>query len=339
MKVLITGGAGFIGFHTVRRFSSTGHEVTILDNLSRLGASSNLHMILQESPKVKFINQDISNRIALFRSLDSLTFDVVIHLAAQTAVTTSLIDPLGDFNSNAIGSLNILEWARAQDMAPILIYASTNKVYGSLAGTSLIELDSRYSIVGLKATGVDETHQLSLKSPYGCSKGYADQAFLDYFESFDIPTVVFRQSCIYGTFQYGVEDQGWVAWMALAALENRKIRIYGNGKQVRDLLFVDDLIDAYELAIDNIKLVRGKAFNIGGGLLNSVSILEYLEFISDFLNKPVDFDFYDSRVGDQRYFVSENSKLEHFLNWHPKISISNGLPKMISWIQDNRLPS
>lgn len=339
MRILITGGAGFIGFHTARHFHSLGNKITVLDNLSRNGSSLNLRLLQSQTPDIEFIRADITEQEELFAVLENKIFDVVIHLAAQTAVTTSLVNPRSDFESNSIGSLNVLEWARVQKVSPFLIYSSTNKVYGCLRGTNLVEQDSRYSLITLGETnlGIDEMQQLSFKSPYGCSKGYADQAFLDYSESFGIPTVVFRQSCIYGTFQYGVEDQGWAAWMALAALEKRKINIYGNGKQVRDLLFVDDLVLAYENAINNQELVRGNAFNIGGGYKNSMSILEYLEFIGDYLKMPIDYSFLPPRLGDQKYFVSNNDKLMEILGWRPKTTLFDGIPQMVTWIRKNRI--
>lgn len=339
MQILITGGAGFIGFHSARYFMALGYLVTVLDDLSRTGSSLNLQLLLRESPDIKFIKCDVSVRRELFESLDNLTFDVIIHLAAQTAVTTSLINPIRDFTSNAIGSHNILEWARAQKKAPFLIYSSTNKVYGDLQDTKLIESDTCYSYVtqGIQGSGIDESQQLSFRSPYGCSKGYADQAFIDYSESFDIPTVVFRQSCIYGTFQYGVEDQGWVAWMALATLKNKEINIYGNGKQVRDLLYVDDLVLAFENAINSQALVQGQAFNIGGGHTNSVSIIEYLNFISTHLNVQIKYRFHPPRLGDQKYFVSDNAKITEVLGWQPNTPIEDGIPRMIDWISKNRI--
>ena len=339
MRILITGGAGFIGFHSARHFSSLGNKITILDDLSRPGASFNLQLLLEGSPNIDFIKCDVSIREELFESLGSFTFDVVLHLAAQTAVTTSLVNPSNDFNSNALGSLNILEWARAQKKVPFIVYSSTNKVYGDLYGANLVENESRYSYIteGNQSLGINEEQQLSFKSPYGCSKGYADQAFLDYFESFNVPTVVFRQSCIYGTFQYGVEDQGWVAWMALATLGKKEISIYGNGKQVRDLLFVDDLVQAYEKAINNQTQVQGKAFNIGGGYTNSMSIVEYLDFISDHLKTQIDYSFHPPRLGDQKYFVSDNAKITEVMGWKPNTRATDGIPQMIDWISKNRI--
>ena len=337
MEILVTGGAGFIGMHACIRFARNGFTVTLLDDLSREGSEENLRLLLKIVPGLKFIKCDLSKKSALDEALGDSGFDCILHLAAQTAVTTSVLKPQLDFDVNAIGSFNILEWARKRRVKPIILYSSTNKVYGSLSQLKLVETQSRY--VPAKQTaemGVDEDFQLSFRSPYGCSKGYADQIFLDYSDSFDMQTVVFRQSCIYGTHQFGVEDQGWLAWMALAGLKNRKITIFGDGKQVRDILFVDDLISAFELAIELIHNVSGQAFNIGGGYSNSLSILEYLEFLKD-LNIHVGFSFAETRIGDQRYFVSSNNKASQLLGWQPNTDFKDGIPQMVSWIRENRL--
>lgn len=338
MRILITGGAGFIGFHSVIKLSNLGHELVIIDNLSRQGSQSNLEYIQKNLSGVTFVWDDLSNLQKLRDNLRGQDFDFVLHLAAQTAVTTSLANPKMDFDSNAQGSLNLLEWARQKENPPHLIYASTNKVYGSLPKLPLIEGAKRYGIDGAfrNNKGISETEPLEFRSPYGCSKGYADQAFLDYHESFGLPTTVFRQSCIYGSFQHGVEDQGWVAWMALAALNGQLISIFGNGKQVRDLLYVDDLVDAYVSVLSNPERAKGRAFNLGGGYENSISIIEYLELLQVEFGLTPKYELRASRIADQKYFVSDNSYFETLTGWSAATNVRNGVSKMVAWVKENR---
>lgn len=337
MRILVTGGAGFIGLHTCIRFARQGYAVTIIDDLSRIGSEENLKLLVRTIPNLGFIKCDISSKSALDLALKDLVFDCIVHLAAQTAVTTSIMNSRLDFDVNAQGSFNILEWARVQETMPIMIYSSTNKVYGSLHELGLEENSSRYLPVNkLESLGIDESFQLSFRSPYGCSKGYADQLFIDYSNTYGLKTVVFRQSCIYGTHQFGVEDQGWLAWMALAGLTSHPVTIYGNGKQVRDLLYVDDLVAAFELAITFIDKVSGEVFNIGGGYPNSLSILEYLNLLAE-LKILVAYSFAETRVGDQRYFVSNNNKASLLLGWHPRTPYNDGIPQMVDWIRKYRL--
>ena len=337
MRVLVTGGAGFIGLHSCMRFASEGFTVTVLDDLSRIGSEENLNLLVSAIPNLNFIKCDISKKADLDLALKDLRFDCILHLAAQTAVTISVTNPQLDFDVNASGSFNILEWARLQETKPILIYSSTNKVYGSLPGLELQENSSRYLPSQItESLGVDENFQLSFRSPYGCSKGYADQLFLDFFDTYGLRTVVFRQSCIYGTHQFGVEDQGWLAWMAVAGLKNHPVTIFGDGKQVRDVLFVDDLVSAFELAIKSIDRVSGEVFNIGGGYPNSLSILEYLDYLEE-LKVGVTRSFAETRVGDQKYYVSNNDKAALLLGWRPKVRYSDGIPQMVDWIRKYRL--
>ena len=337
MRVLVTGGAGFIGLHSCMRFARQGFTVTVLDDLSRIGSEANLNLLANAIPNLSFIKCDISRKANLDKALKGLVFDCILHLAAQTAVTTSVTNPQLDFDVNALGSFNILEWARLQKTKPMLIYSSTNKVYGSLPELALEENSNRYLPSQISPSlGIDENFQLSFRSPYGCSKGYADQLFLDFFATYGLKTVVFRQSCIYGTHQFGVEDQGWLAWMALAGLKNQPVTIFGDGKQVRDVLFVDDLVSAFELAINSIDSVSGEVFNIGGGHPNSLSILEYLDFLKE-LEVVVTRSFAETRVGDQKYFVSNNAKAAVSLGWHPNVRYSDGIPQMVDWIRKYRL--
>lgn len=270
-RYLITGGAGFIGSNYAARLINQGHEVIIYDNLSRAGAVRNLEWLRTTfgEDAYRLIVADVRDTQRLIEAVRGV--DVVVHLAAQVAVTTSVTDPRSDFEINALGTFNVLEAARLSGKDPVVIYASTNKVYGGMENVAVVEGDTRWYYQDLPE-GCPETQPLDFHSPYGCSKGCGDQYVRDYARIYGLPTVVMRQSCIYGPRQFGVEDQGWVAWFVIAALLKRRLTIYGDGKQVRDLLFIDDLLDAYDAAIERIDAVAGQIFNIGGGPQNSVSI-------------------------------------------------------------------
>ena len=335
MKVLITGGAGFIGVNTAKRYIDKNAEVIIIDNLSRKGTNINLNWIKKHG-KIKFYKIDIRD----FESLNKILkkekcIDVVFHFAAQVAVTTSVVDPRNDFEINAIGTFNLLEAIRKNSPKSIVIFSSTNKVYGGLEQLKISEKSTRYELQEFKK-GIPENFPMDFHSPYGCSKGTADQYVRDYSRIYGLKTVVFRQSCIYGQHQFGIEDQGWVAHFAIQSLFNRPITIYGNGKQVRDVLYVDDLIDAFELAIKNIKKTKGQIYNIGGGYKNQISLLEFISLLEKKLNKKIKLNFSDWRPGDQKIFVSDNTKLEKELNWRPKINIEKGLNLLIKWIEENK---
>ena len=331
-KILITGGAGFIGTNIVKHFQKN-HEVIVIDDLSRKGTDYNL-AYLEENFDIDFHRLDISEAGTTEKLLQLYPdIDVVIHLAAQVAVTTSVEDPRNDFEINAHGTFNILEYARRISQPPIVIYASTNKVYGALEAVDLVETRSRYQFKEI--TGIDETCQLEFHSPYGCSKGCADQYVADYARIYNLPTVVFRQSCIYGEHQFGVEDQGWVAWFIIASLLGRQITIYGDGKQVRDLLHVSDLADAYARAIDKIDSVRGQIFNLGGGYSNSLSILEFFELIKNEYKLEPPLTFRKSRSGDQKIFISDNHKARRLLGWEPAIAAESGIDELYDWLRNN----
>lgn len=337
-RILIIGGAGFIGINSARYFLKKGWNITILDNLSRPGTKHNLDTLKKENiGKFEFKKADIKTDVQI---LDNLVkkHDVVLHLAAQVAVTTSIVDPRNDFETNALGTFNVLEAIRKSKNKPILLYSSTNKVYGSLPQFPVVSQGSRYVFRDrkIRLKGVSEKIQLDFHSPYGCSKGSADQYVIDYGRIYELKTVVFRQSCIYGEYQMGVEDQGWVAWFAIAALLGKKITIFGDGKQVRDLLYVGDLVRLYELAIKNIERVKGEAFNVGGGTNNTLSLIECLDTLGKKLKISIKTDKDEIRAGDQPIFISDNSKAIKLLGWKPSISVNQGLDRMIAWIVKNR---
>ncbi len=262
-KILITGGAGFIGFHSARMFSEAGWNVTVVDNLSRRGTQSNAKLLQSESG-CQIIQCDIRHALELEKHIAASAPDALLHLAGQVAVTTSVVNPREDFEINAFGTLNVLEAVRKYCPHIPFLFSSTNKVYGKMESVGVVERNGRYEYQDM-ANGIDEDFPLCFHSPYGCSKGAADQYVLDYHRVFGLKSVVFRQSCIYGTHQFGIEDQGWVAWFSIAAALGKKITVYGDGKQIRDVLNVCDLVRAYQSAIERIDQVAGEAFNIGGG--------------------------------------------------------------------------
>ena len=334
MKMLITGGCGFIGSNAADYFSKKGHDVTVLDNLSRKGSEINLAWLKEKHPEIDFIKADVRyDQNKLDKSIEGK--DVVLHFAAQVAVTTSVADPREDFDINALGTFNVLEAIRNSKSKPILTYSSTNKVYGGMEDIKTHEANGRYEYVDFPK-GIPENRILDFHSPYGCSKGCADQYVRDYARIYGLKTVVFRQSCIYGYRQFGVEDQGWVAWFTIASLFNKKLTIYGDGKQVRDVLFIDDLVKAYESAIKNIKKTSGQVYNIGGGHNNQMSLLELISFLEKFFKKKIEFKFDDWRPGDQPVFVCDISKAKNDFGWEPKTNVSEGVKKLAGWVKENK---
>lgn len=335
MKILITGGAGFIGANTAKRYLEKGHDVFLFDNLSRRGTEWNLKW-LQQNKNLKFIKGDIRNYKEILNVFKkNRDFDIVFHFAAQVAVTTSVINPREDFEINALGTFNLLEAIRETKLKPVILYSSTNKVYGGMTDIKIIKKNNRY-IYKDYPDGISEERILDFHSPYGCSKGTADQYMIDYARIYNMKTVVFRQSCIYGYRQFGIEDQGWVAWFTIAAMLNKQITIYGDGMQVRDVLFIDDLIDAYELAIKNILKVKGQAFNIGGGPENIISLLELIAFLEKFFNKKIHIKYSDWRPGDQPVFICNIDKAKKILKWQPKISPIQGIKMLYEWVKNNK---
>jgi CDP-paratose 2-epimerase len=333
-KYLITGGAGFIGANYVARLLKRGEDITIFDNLSRAGSKLNLAWLETiKGNSFELIEEDIRNFDAIEKAVKDV--DVIVHLAGQVAVTTSVINPREDFEINALGTFNVLEAARKLEKKPIVLYSSTNKVYGGMESVRVLENELNYSYVDFPK-GISEEFPLDFHSPYGCSKGTGDQYVRDYFRIYDLPTVVLRQSCIYGTRQFGVEDQGWIAWFIIALLSGKQISIYGNGKQVRDVLFVDDLLDFYDLCVENIETTAGKVYNIGGGSENKISIWkEFSPILEELLQKEISVNWGDWRPGDQKIYVSDIQKASTDLGWRPKITPKVGITKLYNWVNDN----
>ncbi|PWT99360.1 MAG: CDP-paratose 2-epimerase [Terriglobia bacterium] len=335
MKVIITGGAGFIGCNAASRYLQQGHQVIIVDNLAREGVQKNLEWLRTQGAPA-FERLDVRDRagaeILFRRHADA---DRVLHLAGQVAVTTSVVSPREDFEINALGALNILEAMRLAGMQAPVIYSSTNKVYGEMTDQGIVERNQRYAYKDLPA-GVSEERNLDFHSPYGCSKGCADQYFIDYHRIYGLRTLVMRQSCIYGYRQFGAEDQGWVAWFMIASQLGRPITIYGDGKQVRDILFVDDLLDAYDAGFEGGDTVWGRAYNIGGGPSNVVSLLDLLAYIESRQNRELPRAYADWRPGDQKVFVSDIHRARTELGWAPKTSSSQGLGLLFDWVSANK---
>jgi CDP-paratose 2-epimerase len=335
-NVLVTGGAGFIGSNLTHRLLQEGHHVTIFDNLSRSGCESNIAWLraADNSAALNLVQADLKDFEALCRAMAGV--DRVYHLAGQVAVTTSVRNPRQDFESNALGTFNALESARLFGNNPVFIYASTNKVYGGMENTSVLEGDTRYYYDNLP-NGIPESQLLDFHSPYGCSKGAGDQYTRDYARIYGLRTIVMRQSCIYGYRQFGIEDQGWLAWFIIAALKKRPITIYGNGKQVRDVLFIDDLLDAYEAAVQRAEDVAGEVYNVGGGPQNTLSVwAEFGPLLERLLEEPVPVQVSDWRPGDQHIYVSDIRKAERELGWSPHVSVEEGVSRLFYWIQANQ---
>lgn len=337
MKIVITGGAGFIGSNTVNYYLKQGNDVVIFDNLSREGSKKNLLWLKSLGGRLKVVIGDVRNIKDVFALRhDLVRADAIIHLAAQVAVTTSVENPREDFAINALGTFNVLEAARMVKSKAKFIYSSTNKVYGGMDDVSIIERNNRYQYKSFP-NGISEDQPLDFHSPYGCSKGAADQYVHDYSRIYDLDTVVFRQSCIYGPRQFGVEDQGWVAWFIIATALGKKLTIYGDGKQIRDLLYVDDLVRAYDLAIMQKEVTKGKVYNLGGGPQNTMSIwTEFGPMLERLFQRKINVKFRDWRPGDQRVFVADITKAKKEFNWKPKIDIKNGIEKLYNWVINNK---
>jgi len=334
---LITGGAGFVGTNLAKRLLEEGKRVLILDNLSRSGVERNLQWLEDNyGDRLEVYVGDIRN-LQMVKMLMRQANEV-FHFAAQVAVTTSLDFPINDFEINARGIVNVLEAIRTQDNPPPLVFTSTNKVYGGLEDLQFIADGSRYnpSDKNILKNGISEARPLDFHSPYGCSKGAADQYVIDYARTYGLQAVVFRMSCIYGPHQYGTEDQGWVAHFAIRAIENKPISIYGDGKQVRDVLFVEDLVDAFLLAQKHMPEISGQAFNIGGGPENTTSLLELLQTIGEFQGHKIPLNFDNWRPGDQHYYVSDIRKFRKATGWYPKHSVQEGVSKLYRWLCEAR---
>ncbi|WP_394795856.1 GDP-mannose 4,6-dehydratase [Armatimonas sp.] len=336
MKVIITGVAGFIGGHAARRFLAQGATVIGIDNLSRRGNTENLGELRQLPGDFTFTFGDIRNMNDILRIFATHEdADVVIHLAGQVAVTTSVINPRMDFEANALGTFNLLEATRQHCPGATFLYSSTNKVYGGMEQVEIVETDARYEYRDIPE-GIVEGAPLDFHSPYGCSKGTGDQYVHDYARIYGLKTVVFRQSCIYGTHQFGIEDQGWVAWFTIATILGKPITLYGDGKQMRDVLWVDDLIDLYQAAIEKIEIATGKVYNAGGGLVNTMSLRELLAFLEELAEHPIRPAQADWRPGDQKVFVADCTRARTELGWSPKTSPREGVKRLWSWTRPNR---
>jgi CDP-paratose 2-epimerase len=335
-SVLIFGGAGFIGSNwAARLLQSTDARVHIFDNLSRQGVEKNLHWLRQQTnnpERLKITVADVRDAIAVKRAMASAT--EVYHFAAQVAVTSSVSDPRNDFEVNALGTLNVLEAARQSGRQPFLLFTSTNKVYGNLANKKLVLTGRRYCALDEK--GVSEAQPLDLYSPYGCSKGSADQYVHDYSRMFGLPAVVFRMSCIAGARQCGNEDQGWLAHFIYSALEGRPLVIYGDGKQVRDVLCVDDLVLAFEKVRANLDTTAGQVYNVGGGPANSVSLLEVIDEIEHVTGKKIQFKMQRARPGDQLFYITDFEKLRKHTGWTPRTNLRKTMEIICGWWKQRR---
>lgn len=335
--VLIIGGAGFIGSNLAAHLAREGHRLRIYDDLSRASVDQNLHWLRSTyGDRIEILVADVRDRDRLRPAVG--TARAVFHFAAQTAVTTSLVEPRLDFEVNAFGTIEVLEALRLLPVPPPLVFTSSNKVYGGLGDVFVTAVGDRWIPVdhGIGARGLDERRPLEFRTPYGCSKGSADQYVLDYAHSFGLPAAVFRMSCIYGPRQFGTEDQGWVAHFVIRALDGEPITIYGDGRQVRDVLYVDDLVDALVRAWSQIDLVRGRAFNIGGGPANTLSLLELVDAIALLRGRRPSVRFEDWRPGDQRYYVSDTTAYTAATGWRPRVSPKAGVEALHGWLLENR---
>ncbi len=335
MKVLVTGGAGFIGSNLAHRLIGEGHQVMVYDDLSRQGSEKNVAWLREEwGDRWALLQADVRDFEILRQA--AADADVIYHLASQVAVTTSVQNPRHDFEVNALGTFNVLEAARLSARRPIVLYASTNKVYGGMEDVAVIEAKTGYAYRDYPY-GIPETFPLDLHSPYGCSKGAGDQYVRDYARIYGLPTVVFRQSCIYGPRQMGCEDQGWVAWFIIAAATGRPITIYGDGKQVRDVLWVDDLLDLYQVAVERIDLAAGQVYNVGGGPQNSLAVwVELGPMLEAVIGHKIPVTYGDWRPGDQRIFVADIRKAERELGWRPRVGKEEGIRRLYEWVVANR---
>ena len=342
MNALITGGCGFVGSNLAAYLidQDQANKVTVFDNLSRHGASANLTWLRTLSSAgqnpVEFLQGDICNAVGVEAIVKALQPDVIFHLAGQVAMTTSIESPRRDFEINVLGSINVLEAVRLYTPKTAIIYASSNKVYGNLGHLDLVETATRYQPRAAQK-GVDESVAIEFHTPYGCSKGAADQYMLDYARSFGLNTVVFRHSTIYGGRQFATYDQGWVGWFCRQAIESKAdpsrppFTVSGDGKQVRDLLHISDAVRCYLAAYQNMSAARGQAFNIGGGMQNSMSLIELLRYLEDRLGIKLNYTHLPWRQSDQKFFVADNSKAHTFLAWAPLTSKEDGIESVLNW--------
>jgi CDP-paratose 2-epimerase len=335
-KFLLTGGAGFVGSNLAHNLLSDSSSVTILDSLSRKGTQNNLAWLRSQhgNGQLEFIQADVRD----FGTVRSVVkdVDVIYHLAGQVAVTSSICDPRLDFEINSLGTLNVLEAARLSHRKPIIVFTSTNKVYGEMESVATVELETRYTYRDLPY-GISESQPVDFHSPYGCSKGAADQYVRDYARIYGLRTVVFRMSCIYGPRQFGNEDQGWLAHFTIASETEKPITIYGNGKQVRDVLYVDDLVRAFRLAVEEIDITAGQVYNIGGGPMNTLAVWkEFGKLLSGWNEREIPVCFKKSRPGDQPCYISDIRKASAHMHWQPQVNVKTGVRRLWEWVSANK---
>jgi len=336
-EVLVTGGTGFTGANFANHFLDKGYKIVVFDNLSRKGSLENLDWLRKNTNagNLVFLPGDVRFPPSQLQAVVERS-DALFHFAAQVAVTTSVTDPRSDFEVNALGTFNMLELVReSKGKKPVFFYSSTNKVYGGMEDIETVEGALRYSYKDFPE-GIPEDRILDFHSPYGCSKGCADQYVRDYARIYGLRTIVFRQSCIFGYRQFGIEDQGWVAWFVIAAVLKKPLTIFGNGKQVRDILFIEDLIAAYEMGWNSIDKISGGVYNIGGGSSNTISLLDLLEFLNRECALPTPVTYSDWRPGDQPVYISDIRKARQTFGWYPKDDWKIGVRKLVDWVRDNR---
>lgn len=336
-NVLITGGAGFVGSHLAEYYLKEGKGVTILDNLSRAGVDYNLEHLRRNHPQVRFVKADVRDFNAVKKAVKGS--DLIHHCASQVAVTTSIAKPLEDFEVNALGTINLLEAMRQVADNAVLIFASTNKVYGeNVNDIPLKELDTRYDFADPRyAKGIPEDFPIDAvgHSPYGVSKLAADQYVRDYYATYGLETITFRMSCVCGTRQFGTEDQGWLAHFVISATLGRPLTIYGDGKQVRDVLCVNDLIKAFDMASNNAPRTKGQAYNVGGGKANTISLLELIDQLEKLLGRKIRCSFDEWRPADQKVYYSDITKAKRDFGWEPEISKKEGIKRILGWVKEN----
>ncbi len=333
-RALVTGGAGFVGSNYAKHLLDLNAEVVVFDNFARgKGCESNLQW-LKSHPKsgnLKVVKGEVSS----VQSLEDASkgCDLILHTAAQVSVPESVSKPRLDFDSNALGTFNVLEAARKLQTDPVIIYTSSNKVYG-IPDATLQELELRYDFEDLPE-GVDESFAIKGEEPYGVSKATGDLYFHAYSEQYNLKSVAFRCSCMFGPRQWGKEEQGWVAWFTIAAALEKRLNIYGNGKQVRDLLYVDDVMQAFDLAIQNIDSVEGESINLGGGRENVASLLETIAYLESLTNKKMRLTFKGWRPGDNKCYYTNYQKAKKLLGWAPRVPWKEGVRRTLNWVQSN----
>ena len=338
MQLLVVGGCGFLGSNLAAYGIKEGYDVTVFDNLSRIGTLQNLEW-LKSIGKFQYVHGDTRNRNDVDNVIQEGKFDAVFHLAGQVAMTTSIADPYKDFQVNAMGTLHVLDAIRRYSPDTVMIFSSTNKVYGDLEQYHYKETEKRY-VCTEWPEGFDETVPLDFRSPYGCSKGTADQYMLDYARIYGIKTVVFRHSSMYGGRQFATYDQGWIGWFCQKAIEKKQhintepFTISGNGKQVRDILHADDMIRLYYMALQHADKISGQAFNIGGGMEQSLSLLELFDLLEELLDIKLEYKVLPARVSDQKVFVADISKIQKNIGWEPRVKAKEGIAKMIKWTEE-----